>query len=123
MAFQAVASKVNSMAERLAYVEGRLEGKKPKAAEKAIKEKVKPIKRTGGGGGGGSTEVSSTKAKGKGMTKARPPIDDRVAKVTSMGVQQMPAISVDAYDLLPEDLDELIEIDEEMAQEQYQDAP
>lgn len=121
--FQAVSTKVNGMAERLAYVEGRLEGKKPKAAEKAIKERVKPIRRNGGGTG--STGVIHTKAKGKTMTKARP-VNDTVAVVASMDMQQQmmqPSINVEAYDVLPEDLDELIEIEEEMAQEQYQDEP
>jgi len=119
--FQAVATKVNALAERTAYVEGRLEGKKPQAAENAIKERIKPLKPKRRGGVG-STGAIPSKAKGKAMTKARPPEDDTVAVVAHMQMQMLPpAIEVDAYEQLPEDLEELIEIDEDMAQEQYQD--
>ena len=38
--FKALSTKVNGMAEKLAYMEGRMDGLTPKAAKEAVKEKI-----------------------------------------------------------------------------------
>lgn len=114
--FQAVATKVNGMAEELAYMRGRVDGMKHGEAEEAIEDRIKSIEPNG-------THDTPTPRKGKRKRKDKPPKAEGVAHVTMKPgqVQQTaPALKVSAYEQLPEDLAELIEL-EAQAQEQAQE--
>jgi hypothetical protein len=107
--FQAVATKVNSMAEELAYMRGRVDGMRPEEAERAAEEKITVIEPTAPA----NKPKPSSRGKKTGMSKPR-----KAASTPKRppAQQRAPALKVDAYEQLPEDLGELIEL-EQQAQE------
>lgn len=99
--FQAVASKVNGMAERLAYVEGRLEGLKPKEATEAMEEKITPFKPR--------PASDKPRMKAKAMHE---PIEDDMEDAPEPVVEHQPiqTMKMNAYEQLPENLSELMQV-------------
>ena len=117
--FNAVAKKVNSMSEELAYMRGRVEGMKHDEATEAIEETVKPLEAH-------DTPVNIRRPRGKSKFRpmSRPTEGHTTVNVEGdtdlVEVQQAPVLKVNAYDQLPVDLGELLEL-EEQAQEQVQE--
>jgi len=127
--FNAVAKKVNSMSEELAYLRGRVEGMKHEEATEAVEEKIKPLEANGVD----EPPVDIRRPRTKGKSKFRPmsrPVEGHATHVVIEGDQELveirqvlqaPVLKVRAYDQLPVDLSELLEL-EEQAQEQLQEA-
>jgi hypothetical protein len=131
--FQAVATKVNGMAEKLAYIEGRMEGLKPGEAVEAAEEKIRAIEPSTGASSPAPPRKAKTKKRGKkkekvGAVSGAPEAmaDFVMTESDIVQVQRMmpPALKVDAYERLPERLSDLIELEaqaQEQAQEQVQE--
>jgi len=126
--FQALATKMNGMAERLAYMEGRFDGMSSEEAAEAVEEIITPLEPNGtyeegeGAAEAASDDVEEPTSPRKGKKKRRDKPTKAKATIAAGApqVQMKPAIKVKAYEQLPEDLSELIEI-EDQVQEQMQE--
>ena len=129
LAFQALATKVNSMAERMAYMQGRLDGLRHEEAEDAVELKLEEfdvdeevedaVKKarvgssgsfSGGGAGDFTVEEEPEVAAVTG---------DLAPKALEPLVRASRYIQIDAFEQLPEDIGELIQVQEQI-QEQIQ---
>jgi len=125
LSFKALSSKVNKMAEKMAYLQGRLEGLNSERAEEAVELKIRKF----------DLEEKTEQVVAKVREEKRVRDEDEAealttashkAKMKSKAVDKIPDqmqvqrhIEIDAFEELPEELDELMEV-EEMAQEQFQ---
>ena len=134
LAFKALSSKVNKMAERMAYMQGRLDGLNESEAEDAVELKIEKFDATERIEDG----VRDAKREKEARRSPRPHTavatdlgdedgvpDDLVAEVAMMEdspnqMQVQRHIEIDAFEQLPEDLEELIDVQEQI-QEQVQE--
>lgn len=125
--YQALSSKVNSMAEKLAYLQGRVDGLNSAEASEAVKDKIKPLSApepapepspTGGGVEDMMDEMD------EGANAEPDPFGPEAVEDESPAMAKPPpsrrprhSFQVEAYQQLPENLKELqkqIQIQEEM---------
>lgn len=117
--FNAVAKKVNGMAEELAYMRGRVDGMKHKEAANAVKEKIKSIVPIP------VAEPPVGIRRPRGTRKFGPMSQPSMGIMAHVAIEEnqillAPALQVNAYDALPEDLADLLVL-EDQAQEQLQE--
>lgn len=125
--FKALSTKVNGMAEKMAYIEGRIDGLDRSEAEKAVKEKIieRPVRAPASFGTGGGSDESMEGALGVmhdepevAAATAPEPVPEKPKAMDKppkqeQQVDQRQEVQYKAYEQLPNDLEALIQVQQQ----------
>lgn len=128
--YKALSSKVNGMAERLAYMEGRIDGLSSEEAEEAVKDKIgprparAPASEEAMGGGGVLEDLMGDEPEPEAAAATAPAseeFDDEPVAVLKAAPPPPPMMQqqqqYQAYEELPDNLEALMQ-DQEQVQEE-----
>ncbi|MGW8178180.1 MAG: hypothetical protein ACWGQW_05340 [bacterium] len=115
--YKALSTKVNDMAERLAFLEGRIEGLNKKEAHRAARRKLwhKEEKPAGGGIGEEAAEMMDESEGAVEVEAAAPPEPERAPASIEMAPPPLKE-KIKAYEQLPDNLEALMQNQQQVQQ-------